>query len=163
MVQDDTLKSPLHYACENGQADIAEILLKKYKCDPNCLNVLGLTPIQVVTPSKRYGSWDTMPRVIKVLVENKAHLNVVDSDGNTPLHKVCKFSNVAAPESVKCLLEEGKCDPDIKNNAGLTPLQIIIIKIITGNFCAVGYYFDTYLFYPGCMHTSGDILISNAR
>lgn len=55
-----------------------------------------------------------------------ANPNVADNDGYTQLHKVCSQSYcVNTKNAIECLLKVGKCDPNIKNNAGLTPIQLI--------------------------------------
>ncbi|HIH22204.1 TPA: hypothetical protein HA238_00585 [Candidatus Micrarchaeota archaeon] len=63
--------------------------------------------------------WDK--KFAEVLLSCGALINRQDQLGNTALHVAVKFSNV---EMVKVLLEHGAV-PDIKNNAGETPLDII--------------------------------------
>ena len=82
-------------------------------------NKAGLTPLQVTSPS--------CTEIIDQLIQNGANANVADSDGNTPLHNACSQGNLA---SVKCLLNNTKCDLNYKNKAGLTPLQVTPSKYI---------------------------------
>ena len=46
--KDEDCKTPLHYAAENGDAEIVKILLK-YGADVNAKNEHGFTPLDVAT------------------------------------------------------------------------------------------------------------------
>lgn len=58
----------------------------------------------------------------KVLVEKGADLNIKDVYGNTPLFKAVFFSK-GDTELIDLLLING-ADPDVKNNAGVSPRML---------------------------------------
>ena len=108
----------LHYACRYGIFLIVKYLLKM-KCDPNCKNMAGETPLHVTTVWKE-GSL----KYVKELIEGGADPNIPDNDGNTLLHHACKI--VQVPEAMKCFnyLLEAKCDTNCRNKDELTPIQV---------------------------------------
>lgn len=69
--------TPLRMAAHNGDAHIAELLIKK-GADLNTPDKSGITPLH---SAAYFGHIN----VIKVLLDNKANVNVRDMDGNTPL------------------------------------------------------------------------------
>ena len=70
--------------------------------------------------SSRYSSLDS----IKLLLENKADINLQDNDGWTALTVSLKYLNTnSSLETVKLLLKNG-ANVNIKNNKGRTPLMV---------------------------------------
>ena len=66
--------------------------------------------------------WSRWGAVIKSLVEkHQCSTVLVDENYNTPLHVASQFNNVGA---VQYLLSLKSCNPSIKNEFGLTPLDI---------------------------------------
>ena len=65
--------------------------------------------------------------IIKVLLQYNANPNIVDNNGNTPLHDiVLQFKDKTKKNKGVCLeiaalLLKAGADPDIKNNSGVTP------------------------------------------
>ena len=58
--------------------------------------------------------------MVKLLLAHGADPNVVNSDGDTPLHIMAKFG-----ETEKCkVLLDGGADPTLKNKAGMTPADV---------------------------------------
>nr|XP_022342890.1 E3 ubiquitin-protein ligase MIB2-like isoform X2 [Crassostrea virginica] len=69
----------LHIAAINDHADTANILILKGKAQVNAKNEQGLTPLHLAA----HEGYDKM---VKILVENGADVNLQDNDGDIPLH-----------------------------------------------------------------------------
>ena len=110
--QDEKGNSALHYACDEGNLKIAEILLKA-NSDPNLKNYENETPLHF---SANRGYFD----ISKLLIENDALLNVFDNKKNSPLHFVCKNNNI---ELVKYFLTKLP-EADVKNEDNKTPIDL---------------------------------------
>ena len=110
--QDEKGNSALHYACDEGNLKIVEILLKT-NCETNIKNKEKKTPLHL---SSKRGYFD----ISKKLIENGALLNVFDSENNTPLHYVCMINHV---ELLKFFLTKLP-KVDIKNIYGKTPIDL---------------------------------------
>jgi hypothetical protein len=63
-------------------------------------------------------------QILKILLENKATVNVKDKTGDTPLHIA---SRIGFKEGVKLLLDYG-AKTDVPNENGKTPLHLAAIK-----------------------------------
>ena len=63
-----------------------------------------------------------MKDIIQLLISNNAKIDIKDYYGNTPLFKAVFFSQ-GDTEIIKMLLSAG-ADPDLKNNAGVSPRQL---------------------------------------
>lgn len=66
---------------------------------------------------------------IDALLKNEASVLIIDNQGDTPLHKAAGTSRAAA---VKSLLAYD-APVDLKNNAGLTPLETCLIQCTNAN------------------------------
>ena len=110
--KDEEGYSALHYACDEGNLKIVEILIDAH-CNPNILNNLKQTPLHL---SAKGGYFD----ISKKLIESGAILNVYDSEKNSPLHYICKNNYV---ELLKFFLTKS---PQIeeKNIYGKTPKEL---------------------------------------
>ena len=84
--KDENGNTALHYACDEGNLKIVEILLE-VKCDPNIKNIHKQTPLHL---SAKRGYFD----ISKLLIEHGAQLNLYDSEKNTPIHYVCQNNSV---------------------------------------------------------------------
>ena len=105
--------TPLHIACQTGRLDLVYCLLTAEECDPNAKNKAGLTPLELTSPEHSH--------IVNKLIAHGANPNVADRVGNTPLHIACQTGRL---DLVQSLLTVIKCNPDAKNKAGLTPLQV---------------------------------------
>ena len=117
--------SALHYACDEGNYKIVEILLNS-NCDPNLENNEKKTGLHL---SSKHGYFD----ISKLLLENGALINVKDSEKNTPLHYVCMNNHL---ELLNYYLTKFP-RADEKNIYGNTPLDLtnnIEIKKILENY-----------------------------
>ena len=84
--KDENGYTALHYACDEGNLKIVEILLNA-NCDPNLKNNDKETPLHLA--SKR-GYFD----INKKLIENGALLDIYDSKKNSPIHYVCQYNYI---------------------------------------------------------------------
>ena len=91
--QDENGNTALHYACDEGNIKIVEILIG-LKCDPNIKNSSNSTPLHL---SAKRGYFD----ISKKLIEFGALIDVEDSEKNSPLHYACQNNYI---ELIKYLL-----------------------------------------------------------
>ena len=123
--QDENGFSALHYASDEGNLKIVDILLNS-NCETNIKNNEKKTPLHL---SSKKGYFD----VSKKLIEKGALLNVYDSEKNSPLHYVCMNNHV---ELFKYFL--GKLpQADSKNIYGKMPIDLTNnkeIRMLLGNY-----------------------------
>ncbi|XP_055848926.1 putative ankyrin repeat protein RF_0381 [Episyrphus balteatus] len=128
----------LHIACEEGFANLVEILLE-YQADVNCVSVDG-TPLHCAA-----GNRHDSQCIIEILLANKANINSKNENGDTALHIALQNNNTYIVET---LVKNG-ADIDSKNNMYVTPLH----KAITYNSFEAIYI----LLEHGCSINSKDI------
>ena len=117
----------LHYACNEGNLKIVEILLNA-KCDPNIQNCEKEIPLHLAS---KKGYLD----ICKKLVENGASINTNNFDKNTPIHFACMNNDI---ELLKFFLTklpnvdskniDGKMPIDLTNNKEIKELLESYIK-----------------------------------
>ena len=109
---DENGNTALHYACDEGNLKIVEILIQA-NCDTNIKNNNKQTPLHLST---KRGYFD----ISKMLIESGAILNIYDSEKNSPLHYICKNNYV---ELLRYILTK---NPKInqKNIYGKTPKDL---------------------------------------
>ena len=107
--------SLLHLAAGKGWMDIVVDLITKYKCDTNCKDSNGRTPLHYAVISNHL-------EVVRYFI-NEQHCDPMtrDNDGNTPLHIACRYNRL---KIVEYLIREAHCNPSCENNDGDTPLHI---------------------------------------
>ena len=106
---------PLHMAC--SRSNIATVqLLMDHGADTNVVNKLGQTLLHTAAGGK-----EDCPELCEVLLKHDAKIDVVDKDGNQPLHVACKRSFT---ETVKLMVSHG-ADTNAVNKHGQTPLHIV--------------------------------------
>ena len=110
--QDENGYTALHYACDEGNLKIVDILLNA-NCDPNIKNNLNQTPLHLST---QRGYFD----ITKKLIESGAKLNIEDSENNYPIHFICKNNYV---ELLKYILTKST-QINCKNKYGKTPRDL---------------------------------------
>ena len=123
--QDTNGFTALHYACDEGNFKIVEILINAH-CRVNIKNNHKQTPLHL---SAIRGYFD----ISRKLIQSGAQLNVEDLDKNTPLHYLCLNNHI---ELIKFFLTK---NPKIgnKNNYGKTPRDLASnqeIKNILDNY-----------------------------
>ena len=141
-----SLVSLLHLAAVHGWMDIIIVLITKCKCDTNCKDSDGCTPLH-------YAVNNNCLEVVKYLI-NEQHCDPMTRDnfGNTPLHYVCRYAylnayltfmskipsiknDIPLPFALqlnlaKYLIYETHSNPSCENNNGTLPE----IKDITRNY-----------------------------
>ena len=110
--RDESGFTALHYACDEGNLKIVDILLKT-NCDVNAKTNDKKTPLHLTTS---HGYFD----LSKMLIENGAVINIGDNEKNTPLHLSVIGGYV---ELTKFLLDKLP-KADTKNIYGKTPLDL---------------------------------------
>ena len=123
--QDKNGYTALHYACDEGNLKIVEVLLNA-NCNPNIKNNLNQTPIHL---SAQRGYFD----ITKKLIDSGAKLDVEDSENNYPIHYICKNNYV---ELLKYILTKSPII-NCKNKFGKTPKDLTTnseIKNILDNY-----------------------------
>ena len=125
--QDENGNTALHYACEEGNLKIVEILLG-FKCNPNIKNSANNTPLHL---SAKNGYFD----ISKKLLEFGAELNSENSEKNSPLHYVCENNYI---ELLKYFLTKnpkvnekniyGKTPKDLTTNSEIKNLLDVYIR-----------------------------------
>lgn len=123
-VQDKFGNPPLYSAVLWSDTKEAVQLLVQNGADVNILNKDGQSPLFRAVLS------DWTIEEATVLLKNKANINLKDKDGNTPLHHalICCTDESAEGKiwnkKVIILLVQQGADLFIKNNEGMTPLDI---------------------------------------
>ena len=110
--KDENGFTALHYACDEGNLKIVEVLIEA-KYDPNIKNNYKQTPLHL---SANRGYFD----ISKKLIESGAILNTYDSEKNSPLHYVCKNNYI---ELLKYFLSKSP-QVEEKNIYGKTPKDL---------------------------------------
>lgn len=106
--------TPLHSV---SKPESISVLIEEGGADINARNMGGKTALHCAVCDS--------PNVISKLLEDGSDCNIVDLDGNSPLHLLLgRSSHKAGPEHVRLLLRSG-ADPNAKNHRGLTPFRSI--------------------------------------
>ena len=138
----------LHLACKANRSDVVALLISEFKCNQNTPNNDGKTPVQLqfcntfasIFHHDKINSSDVFfeqfsialssmscNECIKLLSLSLKNSNCTwkpndkTSNGNTALHLACRANK---PEIVLFLLKEAKCNPNITNNHGRTPIEV---------------------------------------
>ena len=106
----------LHLAAYHGWMDIIIDLITKYKCDTNCKDGYGRTPLH-------YAVINNHLEVVKILNRYKQHdsINTQNNNGDTPLHYACHIGQLAIAQY---LISEAHCDPSCEDKYCDTPLHL---------------------------------------
>ena len=111
--KDENGFTALHYACDEGNFKIVDILIKA-NCDVNTKTITNKkTPLHLTA---KHGFFD----ISKLLIENGAVINIGDNEKNTPLHLCAQGGHV---ELMKYFLDKLP-QADNKNIYGKTPKDI---------------------------------------
>ena len=136
--------SLLHLAALHGWMDIIIDLITKYKCDTNCKDSHGRTPLFYAV------SYNHL-EVVRYFI-NEQHCDPMTRDNNddTPLHYACRYSYLNITEY---LIKEAHCNPSCKNIYGNTPLHHACIN---GQLNIAQYLINQAHCNPSCKNNNGD-------
>ncbi|RPI16137.1 MAG: ankyrin repeat domain-containing protein [Ignavibacteriae bacterium] len=105
-------ESALGISTFDGYKEITEMLLKA-GAKTEFHDAYGITPMMGAARTNRV-------EIIKMLIDNKADVNSINTSKETPLHYAARYNN---PDVVKLLLEN-KADKTAKDYNGQTPYEV---------------------------------------
>ena len=107
--------SPIHYASIYGYSEMMEDLMNKYNADVNLISSNGWAPLHL-------SAYKGNIKIVNLLLKfKKTNFDLVLPKIGTALHCACKNNNF---KTVALLLY--KCNPNIKNENGLLPIDLTI-------------------------------------
>jgi len=115
----DNICTALHKAVDGGHEDCVRLLLSRSDLEVNHVDFSGWTAL--LTASFQYAG-PSSSRIIEMLVEAGADVNIPHSNGNTVLFDVLEWDN--AFDLVKLLIEKGNAEVNYADNYGWTALHI---------------------------------------
>ena len=123
---DENNVTPLHLAAGKGYVDIVRYLIINKHCDPAIKDNNGNSPLH-------YAAFDSGSVKIANFLQTilNCKLTFANRHNQTPLHLAASKGNT---DMVKFLLSQ-KCDINVKDNHGITPLQIIVCNNEKIDFC----------------------------
>jgi hypothetical protein len=125
VVRDDGrwLGAALEVACRYTQWNIVKWLVTNTQADVNYISTVNnnsaLHYVIRANTNKSYLPLDDMTELCRLVYVCGKDVNVQGNDGNTPLRRICSYSNI---DSVGALLLAG-ADETITNDEGQTPVQ----------------------------------------
>lgn len=115
-------QTPLHSACESGNLQLVESLLKN-KAPINAKNSLGKSPLQIAC-KKNY------PEIVELLLSRGANPNVEYAEGITLLLAMCSSGNLKIVE----LLLKYHADPTLIPSKPKQPITPLYVACLSGNY-----------------------------
>ena len=121
-VRGPDMKYLLHQAAPHGWLNVVIELATKYKCDVNCKDDCGRTPLHDAAMHDQL-------EVMKYLI-NEQHCDPMTRDNThtTPLHFACSDGHL---DITHYLISEAHCDPSCKDWLRYTPLHLACYKGLT--------------------------------
>ena len=113
--RDTNSVSLLQLAADHGWMDIIIDLITKYKCDTNCKDFRGRTPLHNAVSNNH------LEVVRYFITEQHCDPMAKDKDSDTPLHLASSNGHF---NIVKYLISEIHCSPSCENNNGETALHL---------------------------------------
>ncbi|RWS13086.1 E3 ubiquitin-protein ligase MIB1-like protein [Dinothrombium tinctorium] len=133
----------LHLAALNNHIEVAELLVHNGKANLDLQNVNLQTPLHLAVERQH-------TQIVRLLVREGANLNILDKDGDTPLHEALRHHTLSqlrqlqdmqdvgkllmglgtqgvekkSSASIACFLVSSGADLNIKNKKGQTPLDL---------------------------------------
>ncbi|XP_046857397.1 E3 ubiquitin-protein ligase MIB1-like isoform X2 [Xenia sp. Carnegie-2017] len=135
--------SALHLAALNNHVEVAELLIKQGKADINIQNINLQTPLHLAVERQH-------TQIVRLLVREKARLDVPDRDGDTALHEALRYHTLSqlrllqdqpdvgkllmglgshgggkrSSASISMFLAANGADLNFKNKKGQSPLDL---------------------------------------
>jgi len=140
--------TPFHYACENGQEDLAEIIMKNsvgLNIDLNAkTNDRNFRKNNGGRTAFHFACYKGHAKIAEMLIKNSAQfkidLNAKDNGGRTAFHWACMNGYVQTAEIIIKNSVEFNIDLNAKNNVGMTAFhracmygQTSIVSIMINN------------------------------
>ena len=176
--------SLLHLAAAHGWTDVVIDLITKYKCNTNCKDDKGCTPLHyaaitghlevvwyyeqhcdrlnthtdnTITTPLHFACRYGHLNIAQYLI-GEAHCNpsCVNESGMTPLHYACRYGN---HNIAQYLISEAHCNPLCKNNYGVTPLHSACQN---GHLSIVQYFIRELNCSPSCEDEHGNTPLHSA-
>ena len=119
--QRDDLWTPLHLAIKVGKLKVARMLLD-HQADVNARNDDSQAPLHLLSIWEAPHDENDGSDLAKLLLQRGANVNEKDKDNATPLHLASYHRRL---EIVRVLLDHG-ANPEVENNLGKIPLQIVM-------------------------------------
>jgi ankyrin repeat protein len=141
----------LHFASNEGHDEIVLYLLGK-KANIEAKTGLGRRPLHIASIRGNL-------KVVNILYDSGADINVLDNEFNTPLHHACEFEF----SSIVDFFLEKKAKIDVKNYKGLSAIDICNNLGIRKKFEALGLIDDEELIKSYGRTVFGNTVRSNAR
>ena len=114
----DSGETPLHLAAVSGHPRVVALLLQQPGIDTNAVNPQGWTALH-------YAAANGQEEIVALLLDHPGiEAGASDIDGNTALH-IAVFGN-AGPGVLRRLLACPTTDPNVKNQAGNTPIMCLL-------------------------------------
>lgn len=107
-------RTPLHYACVDGNVALCRQLLTD-GADPSAADDNGWAPLH-------FSAQNYFPEITQLLLRAGADPNARDSYGNSPLWRAA-FCSRSRGDVIKLLRDAG-ADPHLANNNGVTPVNV---------------------------------------
>ncbi|CAG8532339.1 10590_t:CDS:2 [Ambispora leptoticha] len=112
-----------HYGARSGHEEICKLLLEN-GADPNAttpelLSTVSTSRQRFSRPLSRAAAGNHI-KVVTLLLRHGANPKLVDSGGQSPLHKACENSSIAV---AKLLIEQDRGLIGVKDNRGRGPLD----------------------------------------
>ena len=80
--QDCYGETPLHLAAENGKLKVLKLLINKY---PDAIEIRNNNDRSILHVAAKHGNWNIVSFILRS-PEMENLINLVDKNGNTPLH-----------------------------------------------------------------------------
>ena len=114
----------LHLTMRHHKCELAKYLLTEVKCNPYIKNQRGETPIQLLMSVKSWSDSE-YTNIINALISTGVWdpNSTCNSNGDTALHFSVRYHRY---QLAHYLVSEAKCDPNIINKKGETPILLLI-------------------------------------
>eukprot|EP00747_Dinoflagellata_sp_TGD_P085865 gnl/TRDRNA2_/TRDRNA2_163044_c0_seq1.p1 gnl/TRDRNA2_/TRDRNA2_163044_c0~~gnl/TRDRNA2_/TRDRNA2_163044_c0_seq1.p1 ORF type:complete len:720 (+),score=166.21 gnl/TRDRNA2_/TRDRNA2_163044_c0_seq1:52-2211(+) len=117
-LRDSVGRTVLFYSAKAALPQLTAWLVGKQRQAPNSRAMNGSTPLF----SAVAGGLPASAAVAQQLLEAKANANIIDADGQSPLHAACQVGDT---NCVKLLLDRGKARADLVDKEGRMPLDLV--------------------------------------